>query len=543
VLALALTATVLTGSALRLDGGGPDHIKMYVKPPRAGRLAGKVGPGAQTLAVSGGTLLGQTKTGSLVINVLKKDAATAKEELTKIGAKVGTGVTTADAPHPARTLLVKYQNKEAALKELDRLGYVVVDDYQPGSLLRVAPKEKGSGVHAASVSEMTKSKALDHVQLETILRIPTPIRKEKTLAAKVLQAPNDPFFEDLWGIRAIKAPDAWKWIKESEKLVAVIDTGIDYNHEDLKDNIWTNPKPDPTKNDKYGYDFVGAGSGDPRDRNDHGTHCAGTIGAVGDNMKGVIGVNWKVKIMVLRSLDANGQGPTLDAVKCIDYALARGVKVISASWGGDRYDQALFDAIQRARDKGVLFVAAAGNDGNNNDEPGEQEYPCSYDLDNIISVMAVDEKDQVPDWSGYGKKSVHIAAPGVDILSCRPADRYQTMDGTSMATPHVAGAAALVWSDPRYAKLDYKGIRKLLLDKARPVKGLKCISGGVLDLSFLNGKGKPNPGGQGLRPALPNSLGNRQAAGDEEPRASVRRRDDAAPGRPIPRTVAETLAR
>ncbi len=536
VVYFVLAATVSAPLLCLARGGEGLKARIFVTPPKAAPAGSKVGPGLHALAVIGGTLYGQTKTGSLIIEVPKNEVARAKEALTEIGAKVRTGLTAADAPRRARVLLVKYKDKEAALKELKELGYEVLDDYAPGSLLRVAPKEKGGQVQAAAISTLSKSPNLDHVQLEHILRIPTPIRKEMKVEAVKAGPPNDPFFKSLWAMPVIKALEAWKTIHDSTVTVAVLDSGVDYRHEDLKDNMWTNPKPDPKKKDLHGYNFVD-NNGDPADKNDHGTHCAGTVGALGDNQKGVVGVNWKVKIMALRFLDANGQGSDFDAVRCIDYAIARpGVKVISASWGGNGVDQALYDAIKRARAEGVLFVAAAGNDGNDNDNPAEREFPCSYSidngtfkaLDNIIVVMAVDKGDVVPDWSGYGKKSVDIAAPGVDILSCQPGNRYQAMDGTSMATPHVAGAAALVWSHPKYAKSDYKAIRKLLTDNARKVTGLKCSSGGVLNIGFLNaqagkGGGTKTPPEQSLLP------GERRDAGSGLPTASSARIEPQRP--------------
>lgn len=306
--------------------------------------------------------------------------------------------------------------------------------------------------------------------------------------------PNDPSFSQLWGLNStsdvdIDAPEAWDTQRGSAStLVAIIDTGIDYNHVDLAANIWTNPGEiagngrDDDGNgyvdDIHGYDFANNDS-DPMDDNEHGTHVAGTIGAVGNNGIGVTGVNWNVKMMALKFLDASGSGYDSDAIRALDYAVRMGAKVSNNSWGGGGSDPALADAINRARTAGHIFVAAAGNEGANNDVT--PNYPSNYNYDNIIAVAAVGSTDALPSWSNYGATTVDIAAPGVSILSTLPGNQYGRLSGTSMATPHVTGVVALVMSQfPTYTYRQV--IDKVLasVDKLPQLNG-KVATGGRLN--------------------------------------------------------------
>jgi subtilisin family serine protease len=275
--------------------------------------------------------------------------------------------------------------------------------------------------------------------------------------------PNDPRFGELWGLNNgndadIDAPEAWATQTGSNDIiVGVIDTGIDYNHEDLKDNIWLNPGESGNgkenngidddgndyKDDFRGWDFV-FDTNDPADDNDHGTHVAGTIGAIGNNGKGVAGVSWRVKLMALKFLGQDGSGTEVDAAEAIVYATRMGAKILSNSWGGGERSRALEDAIRFAQDHGVLFIAAAGNDGANTDN--SPNYPSNYEVPNVISVASSDRNDNLSGFSNFGRRTVDLAAPGSSILSTRPLNRYQSLSGTSMATPHVSGVAALIWA-------------------------------------------------------------------------------------------------
>jgi subtilisin family serine protease len=301
--------------------------------------------------------------------------------------------------------------------------------------------------------------------------------------AEVNPPQADPDLSKAYGIAKVGATSAWKTFKGSKSfVVAVIDTGADYNHKDLSFNMWRNPNPSD-KQDVVGFDFV-HNDGLPYDDNEHGTHTAGTIGAVGGNGVGVSGVNQRVSIMALKFLSGQGSGTTADAVRAIDYAIAHGAKVLSNSWGGkaDNDNQALSDAIERAKNANVLFVAAAGNDSGNNDNPNQADYPAAFTNDNIISVAATDANDTLAKFSNVGAKSVHVAAPGVNVYSTIPGDKYASLSGTSMACPHVAGAAALVWAkNPTWT---YKQVKQALMSSVDVIPGLKgkTVTGGRINV-------------------------------------------------------------
>ncbi len=270
--------------------------------------------------------------------------------------------------------------------------------------------------------------------------------------------PNDSRFSELYGMAIIDAPEAWEVQTGSKSvIVGVIDTGVDIGHEDLQANIWKNSGESGDGKENNGVDDDGNGFVDdfrgwdfinddnnPSDDNNHGSHVSGSIGAEGNNGKGVVGVNWNVSIMGLKFLGSDGSGTTDDAVSAIIYGANMGAKVLSNSWGGGGRSQALEDAIKYANDRGVLFIAAAGNESSNND--GVATYPANYQVPNLVSVAASTSSDGLASFSNYGKKTVHLAAPGNSILSTVINDRYERLSGTSMATPHVSGAMALVWA-------------------------------------------------------------------------------------------------
>lgn len=326
------------------------------------------------------------------------------------------------------------------------------------------------------------------------------------LTANVI--PNDSRFGSLWGLHNtgqnagtadadIDAVEAWDIHRGSAAtIVGVIDTGVDFTHQDLAGNMWVNTGEvagngvDDDGNgfvdDIHGYDFVN-NDGNPMDDNGHGTHVAGTIGAVGNNGIGVTGINWSVRIMALKFLSASGSGSTSAAVRAVDYAVRMGAHITNNSWGGGGYNQALFDAINRARVAGQIFVAAAGNSGSNNDTT--PAYPANYNLDNVVSVGASDRNDAVASFSSYGATTVDLFAPGVSILSTTPGNAYSSFSGTSMATPHVAGALALLRDLRRNSGPTYRDLIDTML-QAVDVKSQfqgRSISGGRLNLLAMLG--------------------------------------------------------
>ena len=305
--------------------------------------------------------------------------------------------------------------------------------------------------------------------------------------------PNDPLLSYEWDMSAIRAPEAWDVTTGSPQVtVAVVDTGIDASHPDLSPNLWTNPGEsgagrdtngldddgDGLIDDVHGWDFVD-GDAQPDDGNGHGTHVSGTIAARGDDGVGVAGVTWSTAIMPLRVLGDDGSGYVSDVVTAYAYAASSGARLVNASLGGGSYSRAEHDAIAAAPN--TLFVVAAGNDGA--DDDATPEYPCDYDLANVVCVAASDRDDTLASFSNYGTTNVDLAAPGVDIASTWPGGRYALLDGTSMATPHVTGAAALVLAHD--GTLGVAGLRAALLSSVHPVAALagRVATGGRLDVA------------------------------------------------------------
>ncbi|MFP5518483.1 MAG: S8 family peptidase [Bdellovibrionia bacterium] len=340
----------------------------------------------------------------------------------------------------------------------------------------------------------------------------------------------DPLLNKQWGLVDNGVDKAWKVTKGNKDIVvAVLDTGVDYTHEDLVANMWRNTKEIPNNNidddnngyvdDIVGWDFVSNdnkpydliveplemlfGGGNPG----HGTHCAGNVAATGDNGKGVAGVAPNVKIMALRFISEKGSGTTADAIKAIRYAVDNGALITSNSWGSEgspndpaSENVALKEAIQYAQDKGTLFVAAAGNGrkgtGFNMDGDANPVIPASYDFDSIISVAAIDVRDNLGTFSNFGTKLVDIGAPGVAVFSTTVDNKYSdividkfgfkaTWDGTSMATPHVAGAAALYWS--QHPNATWQDVKNAILSTAKKTNTLqgKVGTGGKLSVQDL----------------------------------------------------------
>jgi subtilisin family serine protease len=347
---------------------------------------------------------------------------------------------------------------------------------------------------------------------------------EPDFMVRTLLGPNDPGYLQglLWNFKNtgqwggtpgadVEAPDGWNLQTSAGNIiVAVIDTGARLTHQDLTPNLWQNPQAnlDGYTNDLYGIDAIhNAGIGNNTDTIDpvagHGTHVSGIIGAVGNNGFGVAGVAWQVQIMECRFLHTQTNQPYAygyisDAITCIDFAVNHGAKIINASWGDyltapyngilpdlstSTHSQALHDAIASARDAGVIFVAAAGNNGTDNDV--HPLYPASYyDLDNIIGVAATDNYDHLASWSNFGATNVALAAPGWNIYSCwNGSDSdFQAISGTSMAAAHVSGACAVVWS--LYPNLTYQEVIARVLSGTDPLPALagRCVTGGRLNL-------------------------------------------------------------
>jgi thermitase len=321
-----------------------------------------------------------------------------------------------------------------------------------------------------------------------------------------LVEPNDGQYSQQWAWPEISAPAGWDIQTDSKDVVvAVIDTGVDYNHEDLAGNMWRNPDEVPSNgidddgngivDDIHGANFVPTTpTGDPMDDNNHGTHVSGTIGALTHNTTGVAGTSWKPQIMALKFLSASGSGSTVGAIKAIEYAIAKNADIMSNSWGGGGFSQALEDAIQLANDQGILFTAAAGNNNKDNDQ--SPHYPSSYEAPNVLAVMATDRTNSKAGFSHYGTQSVDVGAPGVDILSTVRNDQYRQFSGTSMATPHVSGLAALLKQQDNTR--DAAQLKQLIMDNVDQVAALQGLSvtGGRINLAkALGAQGAACQGG------------------------------------------------
>lgn len=387
------------------------------------------------------------------------------------------------------------------------------------------------------INLIEKDAAVEYVEPNYIYSV---IEKVETVQSKIFNIANtseyqtsattDPKAGDLWGLvntgtnepagsRGNSAPrgiagvdvnavNAWAITKGSKNVkIAVIDTGVDYNHPDLKANMWTNtaeangkPGVDDDGNgyvdDIHGYDFAN-NDGDPMDGNGHGTHCSGTIAAEHDNGIGIAGVMANAEIVGIKFLTDQGSGSTADAIKAIDYATKINVDIMSNSWGGGGYSQALKDSIIAAKNAGIVFTAAAGNSAtDNNSQP---HYPSNYDVENVISVAANNYNDQLAFFSCYGSKTVHVSAPGRNILSTTPNNSYDVYSGTSMATPHVTGVIGLYLS--QFGRTDVKTLRDNLMKSSVYARayGRKTIGKGRVDAyNFLTGvtayrPAEPNP--------------------------------------------------
>lgn len=383
----------------------------------------------------------------------------------------------------------------------------------------IEKKISDRGLYRIRLSTVTGTGTVDRAAAALNARSDLILRAEADPIVHALAVhPNDPLYQsgELWGLNNtgqddgtadadIDAPEAWALRTQATNIiVAIVDTGIRYTHEDLAANMWINQDETPGNridddgngvvDDVYGINAL-ADSGDPMDDNNHGSHCAGTVGGVGNNSTGVCGVAWGVQLMACKFLGSTGSGATSDSIEAIDYAVAEGARILNNSWGGFTYSEALLDAIKAARDAGVIFVAAAGNSGTDNDSI--PFYPTSYLVENIVSVAATDRNDELADFSNRGFGSVSIAGPGVDIISttCPSNNAYNVFSGTSMATPHVSGALALVLA--AFPGEPYTATINRLLNGG---DALASLEGEVLTGRRLNLYGAITGGGNAQRP-------------------------------------------
>lgn len=328
--------------------------------------------------------------------------------------------------------------------------------------------------------------------------------------------PNDTLFGQLWALENtgqsmgtvdadINASTMWNiQTGSSSVVIGVLDSGVDYNHNDLKPNLWKNLSEiaangiDDDGNgyidDVYGINAI-SNNGNPIDTTSHGTHISGTIGAKGNNAMGVVGVNQTVGIATCKFLDNTNNGTTSDAIQCLQYFQALKTRSVNAvnivatnnSWGGGAFSQALSDAIVAHQNLGILFVAAAGNATANNDL--QPFYPASYQLANVISVAATDQTDQLASFSNYGRRTVHVSAPGNKIFSTVINQSYAFFSGTSMAVPHVAGLVGIIKA--QFPSMDYRNVKNLVISSGKPLASLQSttITGRRIRGADTNGQG------------------------------------------------------
>ena len=406
--------------------------------------------------------------------------------------------------HVAGELIVKLRPDMGALESMNDFasdyGAAVIEKFDiPQNMYK---SFDGEMVHIKLPAGMTTAQAIAAMEKDERVQYAATNDKLNIVDEGGGEDPEPPALnEQLWGMNNtgqtggtddadIDAPEAWqiqtgKGAADNGPVIAVIDTGIDYNHPALAGNIWTNPNEvaDGVDNDGNGIidDIHGynapAESGDPMDDNAHGTHCSGTIAGNGQD-NGLYGVQHNSQLMGVKFLTASGGGTLADAIKAVMYSTEQGARITSNSWGGGGFNQALYDALEASP---ALHIFAAGNSSNDDDR--RATYPSAFDLDNIVSVAATDHNDNLASFSNYGATTVDLAAPGVDVLSSVPGGEYRSFSGTSMATPHVAGAAGLLVSQfPDISNEELKARLMNGVDKKSQLEG-RVLTGGRLNIN------------------------------------------------------------
>jgi subtilisin family serine protease len=463
------------------------------------------------------TLVGQALDGSLVVEGRVK-------ELADLGNVVEIQSTNALLDQSNQLILSYPAGRQPTAAALRAMGLQSVEENKAAEYLVVAPiREDVNGVNRSPGVRPSVMRALEDspdvlkISRNAVMSIPDIELNPKRISRSELElstASANPELDRVEGISRTGAPTVRHFTEKSEVIVAVIDTGVEFDHHDLTENMWINikerdgqPGVDDDNNgvpdDVHGASFLnGRVSGDPRDDNGHGTHCAGTIAAVA-NGQGVVGMA-QAKIMALKFLNRTGGGGRIsDAIRCIDYARENGARIISNSWGGiGDVPFALEQAIERAQREGILFVVAAGNNGLNIDSTSFS--PANSRNDNVLTVGAINFAGQRSGFSNFGPRNVDIGAPGGtgnppdadDIFSTYLNDGFAFLPGTSMATPHVSGAAALLLASPEFRNRPDKTVidlKQALVNNAKRNTRLNgaWLNNNELDVSFLQSDTRP----------------------------------------------------
>jgi len=413
-------------------------------------------------------------------------------------------------PFVAGEVLVRYRSESLARNKGASMRIAAVDGtLLPINIQRFEGSNLIEGLRVVRVAPEDTLKAVASLRQQ-----PDVLYAEPNYILHADRTPNDPSFNQQYGLALIGAQQAWDVntgsTGASQVVIGVVDEGIDFNHSDLQANIWTNPGEIPGNSidddgngfvdDVRGFNFVNNNgtvfSGQLGE--DHATHVAGIAGAVGNNNLGVAGVNWSVGLMSLKFLDSDGNGDTIGAINACQYARmmrhrwettghasGANVRILNASFGGGGFSQSFLDAMGQLDTEGILFVSAAGNVDNGTRVPNNDlvpHFPSSFDAPNVIAVASTNQTDALSSFSHFGATSVDLGAPGESILSTTPNNTYSSFSGTSMATPYVSGSAALLWS--QNPNLTVQQVKNLLLMNGNVVSGLldKTLTGRRLNV-------------------------------------------------------------